>query len=85
MVDQHQRLLFVDAGMADRLALPAAGVDQPTGGEFDAAIEQGVVNNFRITRDDVGTLLGRNGRVFEEGAFAITAKSTPEGFLPSTT
>jgi argininosuccinate synthase len=37
-VDQHQRLLLVHAGLADRLALPAAGVDQPAGRQLHAAV-----------------------------------------------
>src|SRR4051812_6966180 len=33
-VDEHQGLLLVDACVADRLAFPAARVDQPAGGEL---------------------------------------------------
>ena len=67
-VHQHQRLALVDAGLADGLALPAAGVDQPAGGQLDAAVGQRVVHHRRVAADDVAALLGADHRVLEEAA-----------------
>ena len=67
-VDQHQRLLVVDAGVAHALALPAAGVDQPAGGQLDAAVGHGVMHQLGVAADDVLALLGRDGGVLEEAA-----------------
>src|SRR5687768_11566919 len=47
-IDQHQGLLLVDARVADRLALPAAGVDQPAGRQLHAAVGHGVMNDVRL-------------------------------------
>ena len=73
-VDEHQRLLLVDAGLADRLSLPAAGVDHPAGGELDAAVGHRVVHDLRVAADDVAALLGRDHRVLEEAAGVADAR-----------
>ena len=67
-IDQHQRLLVVHRRATDRLALPAAGVDQPAGGQLEAAIGQRVVHDVRVARDDVPALFGADHRVLEEAA-----------------
>src|SRR6218665_1864931 len=67
-VHQHQGLLFIHARLADRFALPAADLDQPAGGQLEAAVEHGVMHNPGVARDDVGALVGRHRGVFEEAA-----------------
>src|SRR5438552_3459236 len=65
-VDEDERLALVDAGLSDRLSLPAAGVDHPRGSELDAAVGHRIVNDLGVAADDVAALLGRDDRVLEE-------------------
>ena len=67
-IDQHQRLLFINTSVTDGLAFPAAGVDQPACGQFDAAVGHGVVHHLWLAGDDVGALIRRHRGVLEEAA-----------------
>src|SRR4051794_31436163 len=67
-VDEYERLALIDAGLSDRLSLPAAGVDHPRGSELDAAVAHRIVNDLRVAADDVAALLRRDDRVLEEAA-----------------
>src|SRR3954467_15392959 len=67
-IHKHQRLLLIHAGIAHRLALPAARIDQPARGQLHRAVGHRVVHDVRFARDDVLALLGRDGGVLEEAA-----------------
>ena len=67
-VDQHQRLLRINPSIAHTLAAPAAGIDQPAGGQLDGAVRHRIVHDVRIATDDVVALFARNHRILEEAA-----------------
>ena len=64
VVDQHQRVLGGDAGIAVAMALPAAGFDHPRGGQL--AVVRGVAAEYRqrgiVDQQRVGL---RDGQVQE--------------------
>ena len=67
-IHQHQRLPVIHTGAAHGLALPAAGVNQPAGGQLDVAVIERVMHYLGLAGDDVFALLGCDGGVLEEAA-----------------
>lgn len=67
-VDEHERVVGVDAGVADTAPAPAAGVDEPCRREFEGAVRESVVADLGVAADDVFALLGADDGVFEEAA-----------------
>ena len=60
--------MLIHPGAAQGFAFPATGINQPAGGQLDAAIGQGVVNNFGLAGNGVAALLLGDGGVFKKTA-----------------
>ena len=68
VVDQHQRLQLVHAGIAVAETLPAGAFDQPASGQFHLPVRLRVSHQIRVLRFDPRDHSGRHQRILEEAA-----------------
>src|SRR3546814_8601126 len=67
-IDQYECLIFIYARSTGSFTFPAALIDQPAGGQLDAAVRLRMADQLRIGREQNITLCNGNYRILEETA-----------------